>query len=397
MSQPEAATTENAARPRLLYLVSEDWYFLSHRLPMARAARAAGYEVHVATRVVDGGAAIAAEGFALHPLTWKRGSTNPFDFMSAVAEVRRVYRALKPDLVHQVAFWPSIVGSLAATGLGITRLSALAGMGFAFTSHAPKARVVRGVLRPFFRHLLSGPRAAVLVQNPDDYAEMISLGIARERAFVIPGSGVDTDVMRALPEPPLPVTMAYVGRLLDDKGLRSLFTAHALLASRGETVRLLIAGETDPANPASIPQSEIDTWRKQPLVEVLGHVPDIATVWAKAHIAVLPSRREGLPKSLLEAAACGRPIVATDVQGCREIARHGLNGLLVPVDDPPALAEAISRLAQDADLRRKFGTAGRTLVEREFSSARIGTEIVKLYRAMLSSGGMQQALHNSKP
>jgi glycosyltransferase involved in cell wall biosynthesis len=351
--------------------------------------------VHVATRVVNGGAAIAAEGFVLHPLAWRRGSTNLFDFMSAVAEVRRVYRALKPDLVHQVAFWPSVVGSLAAAGLGITRLSALAGMGFAFTSNAPKARIVRGLLRPFFRHLLGGPHGAVLVQNPDDYAEMISFGMARERVFVIPGSGVDTDMLRALPEPPPPIAIGYVGRLLDDKGLRSLVAAHALLAARGETIRLLIAGETDPANPASIPQSEIETWRKEPTIEVLGHVPDIASVWAKAHIAVLPSRREGLPKSLLEAAACGRPIVATDVQGCREIARHGLNALLVPVDDPPALAEAISRLAQDADLRRKFGTAGRTLVEREFSGARIGAEIVNLYRAMLSSDDAPQPARNT--
>ncbi len=371
--------------PRLLYLVSEDWYFLSHRLPMARAARDAGYEVHVATRVVDGGAAIKAEGFALHPLKWRRGSTNPIDFINAIVEVRRTYRAIKPDLVHQVAFWPSIVGSLAASGLGVRRVSALAGMGYAFTSNAPKARMVRMLVRPFLRHLLSGPRAAVLVQNPDDLAGMTALGIPRERIFVIAGSGVDTDRLRPLPEPSEPITMAYVGRLLDDKGLRALIAAHAILASRGENIRLLIAGETDPANPASIPPSEIDAWRKQPSVELLGHVPDIETVWAKAHIAVLPSRREGLPKSLLEAAAFGRPLVATDVPGCREIARPGINALLVPVDDAQALADAVQRLARDPALRAKYGAAGRTLVETEFSSARVGAETVKLYRDMLSS------------
>ena len=334
-----------AAAPRLLYLVSEDWYFLSHRLPMARAARAAGYDVHVATRVVSGGAAITAEGFTLHPLNWRRGSTNPIDIVKAVAEVRRTFRSVAPDLVHQVAFWPSIVGSLAASGLAVTRLSALAGMGFAFTSNAPKARMVRLLLRPFLRHLLSGPRAAVLVQNPDDYQAMTALGIAPKRIALIPGSGVDTDRLRVLPEPGGPITMAYVGRLLDDKGLRALVAANALLASRGENVRLLIAGEPDPANPASIPAAEIETWRKQPSIELLGHVADIGTVWANAHIAVLPSRREGLPKSLLEAAAFGRPIVATNVTGCREIAREGVNALLVPVDDAPALADAVQRLA----------------------------------------------------
>jgi glycosyltransferase involved in cell wall biosynthesis len=371
--------------PRLLYLVSEDWYFLSHRLPMARAARAAGFDVHVATRVAKGGAAITAEGFTLHPLDWRRGSTNPIDFVKAVAQVRRAYRKVAPDLVHQVAFWPSVVGALAASGLALPRLSALAGMGFAFTSNAPKARMVRLLLRPFLRHLLSGPRAAVLVQNPDDYQAMAALGIAPERIALIPGSGVDTERLRALPEPAGPIAMAYVGRLLDDKGLRALVAAHALLTSRGEYVRLLIAGDNDPANPASIPASEIESWRGQPSIDVLGHVADIGIVWAKAHIAVLPSRREGLPLSLLEAAACGRPIVATDVPGCREIARAGLNALLVPVDDARALADAVQRLANDPALRAKFAAAGRMLVEREFSSARIGSEIVKLYRAMLKA------------
>jgi len=389
--KPTAAAMTQASKtataPRLLYLVSEDWYFLSHRLPMARAARAAGFDVHVATRVAEGGAAIEAEGFTLHPLNWRRGSTNPLDFAKAVAEVRRAYRSVAPDLVHQVAFWPSVVGALAASGLALPRLSALAGMGFAFTSNAPKARLLRLLLRPFLRHLLSGPRAGVLVQNPDDYQAMTALGIAPERIALIPGSGVDAERLRALPEPAGPITMAYVGRLLDDKGLRALVAAHALLTSHGENVRLLIAGETDPANPASIPPSEIEAWRRQPSLELLGHVPDIASVWAKAHIAVLPSRREGLPLSLLEAAACGRAIVATDVPGCREIARAGVNALLVPVDDAPALADAVQRLAQDAALRAKFAAAGRALVEREFAGSRVGGEAVKLYRAMLSSRG----------
>jgi glycosyltransferase involved in cell wall biosynthesis len=384
MSPPERSKSETPPRPRLLYLVSEDWYFLSHRLPMARAARAAGYEVHVATRVVDGGSAITAEGFALHPLHWRRGSTNPIDFVKAIAEVRRVYRALAPDLVHQVAFWPSIVGSLAATRLATRRVSALAGLGFAFTSDTLKARVVRALLRPFLRPLLSGDRAAVLVQNPDDFAAMTALGIPRAQIFVIPGSGVDIEQLRVLPEPTGPITMAYVGRLLDDKGLRTLVAAQALLAARGDNIRLLIAGDADPANPASIPPTEIDAWRTRPMVEVLGHVPDIATIWANAHIAVLPSRREGLPKSLLEAAAYGRPIVATDVPGCREIARAGVNALLVPVDDAQALAAAVQQLAHNADLRAQFAVAGRALVEREFASTRVGPETVKLYRAMLS-------------
>ncbi len=369
--------------PCLLYLASEDWYFLSHRLPMARAARDAGYEVHVATRVVDGGEAITSEGFVLHSLNWRRGSTNPFAFIRAVAEVRSLYRKLKPALVHQVALWPSIVGSVAGLGLRIQRLSAIAGLGFAFTSNTIQARFVRTILRPLLRHLLGGPHSTVLVQNPDDYAAMTAIGIDRSQLFIIPGSGVDIERLPPLQEPAGPITAAYVGRLLVDKGLRSLIAAQAQLTTRGQPVRLLIAGEPDPANPASIPQQELADWRKQAGVVLLGHVPDISTIWAQVHIAVLPSRREGLPKSLLEAAACGRPIVATDVPGNREIARRGVNALVVPVDDAEALADAIAELADNAELRARFGTSGRELVEREFSSARIGAEIVALYRKLL--------------
>jgi glycosyltransferase involved in cell wall biosynthesis len=371
--------------PRLLYLVTEDWYFLSHRLPMARAARAAGYEVHVAARVANGAAAIAAEGFTLHPLRWRRGSLDPFHFLSLARDIRRLYRQVAPALGHHVAFAPSIIGSVAALGLPVQRLNAMAGLGFVFTSRTPKAVAVRILIRWLMRWLMNRPRASVLVQNPDDRTALLSLGVRRDKIALIAGSGVDTGRLRPLPEPPPPVTVGYVGRLLADKGLRTLVKAQALLAQRGEPVRLLIAGEADPANPASIPPQEIDGWRRQPGIALLGHTA-VAEVWDKAHIAVLPSRREGLPLSLLEAAACGRPLVATDVPGCREVARDGVNALLVPPDDPEALADAIARLAHDGNLRARFGAAGRALVEDEFSSERIGREIVALYDHLLNRG-----------
>lgn len=381
------------ARPVLLYLVTEDWYFLSHRLPMAREAQRAGYEVHVVTHVNKGAAAIEAEGFRLHAVRWRRGSINPFAFLSNTYAVRKIYRQIDPDLVHHVALQPTIVGSLAAAGLRCVRLNALAGLGFAFTSDTPKARLVRPVLRALLRHVLSHPRAAVLVQNPDDRAAVQSLGIAPQHIFLIPGSGVETDTLMPLPEPAGPVTVAFVGRLLDDKGLRTLVEAHAILRRRGELLRLLIAGDPDPANPVSIPPAEIAEWGRRPGIELLGHVSDIRAVWSRAHIAVLPSRREGLPKSLLEAAACGRPIVATDVPGCREIARQDINALLVPPDDAPALADAMARLASDAKLRARYGAAGRTLVEAHYSAARIGVEIVALYDRLLARTARLAAAH----
>ena len=369
--------------PRLLYLVTEDWYFVSHRLPMARAARDAGFEVHVAARVAGHGEAITGEGFTLHPLGWKRGSANPLAFLNSVRMVRALYRALRPDLVHHVALQPSIVGSLAATGLPLAVINAVAGLGFAFTAATPQARAARTVMTAMIRRLFNREAATVLVQNPDDQAALTALGIAPERIVRIPGSGVDVDRLTPLPEPAGPPVAAYVGRLLEDKGLIALMDAHARSAARGQPLRLLLAGDPDPANPASVAPALLAQWRQRPGVEFLGHVPDIRTVWTAAHIAVLPSRREGLPLSLLEAAACGRPLIATDVPGCREVARAGVNALLVPVDNPEALADAMSQLASDPDLRARYSAGSRQLVETEFSSAHIGREIVALYRQLL--------------
>jgi glycosyltransferase involved in cell wall biosynthesis len=368
---------------RLLFLVTEDWYFVSHRLPMARAAREAGFEVHVATRADRHGPAIEAEGFHLHPLNWRRGSANPLGFLVAIHHIRSLYRRLTPSLVHHVAMQPSIMGSLAALGLPMQTLNAVAGLGFAFTSDTVKARLVGTALKVLIRGLFNRPNSTVLVQNPDDRAAVAALGIAADKIVLIPGSGVDVDHLTPLPEPEGPATAAFVGRFLQDKGLRPLLEACSILAARGRPIRLLLAGEPDPANPASIPQTTIEAWKRQPGVTVLGYVADIRTVWSAAHIAVLPSRREGLPKSLLEAAACGRPLVATDVPGCREIAREGVNAILVPPDDAPALADAIDRLASDPELRRRYGAASRWLVEAEYSDSRVGRDIVALYRSLL--------------
>jgi glycosyltransferase involved in cell wall biosynthesis len=352
---------------------------------MALAAQRAGYEVHVATHVESDGPAIESYGFKLHPLNWRRGSTNPLAVLAIIREVRNLYRQLSPDLVHHVALEPAIIGSLASVGLNMVRLNALAGLGFVFTSRTFQARSAAAVIRTLVRNLMNRPRHAVLVQNDDDRTVMERLGVRKNQIFLIPGSGVDTETLIPLPEPPEPITMAFVGRLLDDKGIRTLVSAHEILARRGQLLRLLIAGEADPANPVSIVPEEIVAWARRPGIEILGHVDDIREIWRRAHIAVLPSRREGLPKSLLEAAACGRPMVAADVPGCREIARQGDNALLVPVDDPQTLADALGRLAQDADLRKRFGAAGRHLVEVEFSAARIGQETVALYGRLLGT------------
>ncbi|HUH84182.1 MAG TPA: glycosyltransferase family 4 protein [Stellaceae bacterium] len=375
-----------SAPPKLLYLVTEDWYFWSHRLPMARAAQRAGFDVAVATRVAEHGERIRAEGFALHPLRWRRGSIGPWATLAAIAEIAQLYRRERPDLVHHVALKPAVLGSLAALWAGVPAvINAVTGVGFVASSPSLRARLLRRPVTALLTRLIERPNAHVIVQNEDDRRLLLALNPrAAPRIAVIRGSGIDTKRFQPTPEPPAPPVVAgFAGRLLADKGLATLIEAQQRLQRRGLDLRLRIAGTPDPENPSSIDEATLARWRMLPGITWLGQVGDIRSLWQEAHVAVLPSRREGLPKSLLEAAAMARPIVATDVPGCREIARADRNALLVPPDDPDALAQALERM-MDADLRRRFGAASRALVESDLAEDAVGAATVALYRRVLA-------------
>ena len=380
----------SAPAPRLLYVVTEDWAFLSHRLPMARAARDGGFEVHVATRVTDGAAAIQAERFILHPIPFVRGSLSPLAIFSTIAALRRVHRDTKPALTYHVALQACVLGMIATLGRPVACVNAFIGLGYTFTSNARKARAVRKLIGVLLRFLVNRKNCVALVQNGEDMAALMSLGFPNGRIALIAGSGVDVNRFAPLPEPTGPPTFGFVGRLLADKGVRTLIAAHRLLRAHVPNARLLIAGTPDPANPASISEGEVENWNKQPGVACLGHVGDIAGFWAKAHVAVLPSHREGLPMSLMEAAACGRAMIASDVPGCREIVIHERTGLLFPVDDVPALADVMVRIAGDRQLRAHYAIAARELVVEKFAADIIGRQIVQLYRSLLETGGITQ-------
>ena len=365
--------------PRLLFLVTDDRYFISHRLPMARAAKAAGYEVHVATHISRFEDAINAEGFVLHELSWEKAGQTPFTLARDVLIIRRLYRSVRPDIINHVALKPVILGMLAAVGLGMAKVNIITGLGSGFIGRDWKGRILKSVLVAALRMLLNSKRTVSVVQNSDDRETLISIGINPETVNLILGSGIDIDNTKPLAEPSGPITVGITSRMLDDKGIRPLVTAQSKLQARGLDIRLLLAGEPDPTNRSTLSEAEMKSFAAMPGIEWLGHIDNVKTVWERAHIAALPSRREGLPKSLLEAAAFGRPIIATNVPGCREVARHGENALLVPVDDAAALAHAIETLANDRELRARFGANGRRAVENCFSSAAIGSQIVEIY------------------
>jgi glycosyltransferase involved in cell wall biosynthesis len=290
----------------------------------------------------------------------------------------RLYRRERPDIVHHVAMKPVLYGSFAAR-LACTPhvVNAFAGMGWLFTSGAGLAQWLKPAVRLALR--LAVRAGIILVQNPDDARLVSRLGVPESRIRRIAGSGVDLERFRPTPEPDSPPIVLFAARLLWDKGAGEFVAAACLLRERGARARFLLAGEPDPLNPASIPEKQVTAWVEEGAVERLGWVADMPALLSACHVVCLPSYREGLPKSLIEAAAAGRPIVTTDVPGCRDVVRDGDNGLLVPPNDAPALARAIDRLICDGDLRRRMGARGRVRAEREFGLDRIIQQTLSLY------------------
>ena len=373
--------------PKLLFLVAEDFGFLSHRLPMAEAARAAGFDVGVVCRVnrPETRAAIEAHGFRVHDIQWQRRSINPFAALAEILAIKKIYAHERPDIVHHVALKPIIWGSLAARLAGVRRIvNAPVGLGYIFTSADMMARALRIIIAPLLSIVMRRKNTRVIIQNSDDWHGLARAGMIRhDRSVLIRGSGVEMEKYAVLPEPDGPITVGIAARMLHDKGIMPLVAAQQQLQRAGMNIRLLLAGTPDPENRATLSPDEMQKLSHLPGVVLLGHVDDIRTLWAQCHIAALPSRREGLPKALLEAAAAGRPMIATDVPGCREICHDGDNGFLVPMDDADALADAIKKLASNENLRKKFGARGREMVENDLSAAAVGAKLLGLYQQIL--------------
>jgi glycosyltransferase involved in cell wall biosynthesis len=375
--------------PKLLYVVTEDWYFYSHRLPMARAAQRAGYDVGVITNIDKHAAAIQDAGIKTIPLQMERRSLNPFKALRHIKRLKQIYREERPDLVHHIAMKPVLFGAIAAMLTGVPRvINAFAGLGYVFTADDTRARVLRFILLALFRPLLKRPGSILLLQNADDRALLAhhNLTPAGEDTVLIRGSGVDLEAYPEYPlPPPAPETIfVFSGRMIGIKGLQSLHDAFLLLESECPNARLWLCGIPDPANPGSWDDAKMAAWAQRPNVEWHGHCKDMASIWRRAHVGIQASYGgEGIPKSLLEAAACGRALIATDVPGCREVVIDNDNGYLVPARDARALADAIKKLAGDAALCARMGKRSRELVARDLSADSVSAQAEILYRRCL--------------
>ncbi len=372
---------------KLLYLVTEDWYFYSHRFELAKAAINAGYEVYLVTQVSNFSEIITAEGIKLIPIVFPRSFRRPWQDVKTLIKIFKIYRTVKPDMVHHVALKPVLFGSLVCMIIQKNSpravVNAMTGLGSLFLSKKFLISVLRRIFKRVLMLLLQRNNSYLIVQNHDD-AELFSktYEIDDDHISLIRGSGVDVRSFKPKYGRSKIVSVVLVGRMLKDKGVGEFINAVSILKKEGVTARFVLVGDSDPENPSAIPTHELQNWHDQGLVEWWGRRDDMVDVYRQADIVVLPSYREGLPKVLLEAAASGLPIVTTEVPGCKEVVKHGVNGLLVPVEESTQLAEAILTLINNPEMCQEMGIKGRELVERELSSDRVINDTLNLYRSL---------------
>jgi glycosyltransferase involved in cell wall biosynthesis len=363
-------------------VVNSDWFFLSHRLPIALAALEAGMRVTIVAPDTGRGADIRAHGLGFEPLALARAGRNPVRELAVARALRRIYRRIQPDVLHHVTPKPLLWGTLAARSLGIRAVAnAVTGLGFVF---AQGTRPLRVVATELYRGALRTPGSLTIFQNPDDMDLFVHLGLVRrESSVLIRGSGVDVD--RFLPpdtDPDPPVAM-FASRLLRDKGVERFVAAARAVRARGVPARWVLVGSPDPENPGSVDEATVRSWVAEGVVEWWGHRTDMPRALAEASVVVLPTEyREGLPKVLAEAASCSRPIVTTATPGCREVVLHERTGLLVRPGDAAGLATACATLLADPQLRRQYGAAGREWATRCLSLAQVVAEHLEVYAAL---------------
>lgn len=375
--------THDSRESRLLFVVNDAAFFLSHRLPIAIAAQRAGYRVSVATANGPAVTRIEAAGIEHHILPLSRSSRNPFKDLVLFAALLHLFRRARPDIVHLVTIKPVLYGSLVARIARVPSVvAAVPGLGFVFIGRGWRSQLLRTIVGTMYAAAFRHPRLHVVFQNQEDLEMMTKLArLGPGKTTLVPGSGVDLDAYDARPrgEQHIPIVL-MAARLLRDKGVNEFVAAARLLRTRGVVARFQLAGDPDPGNPSSIDAGQLAEWRAEGTVELLGFRADMSQLMAESDIVVLPSYREGMPKVLLEAAAGGRPVVTTDVPGCRDAIESGISGLLVPARDTEALAGAIARLIADTALRARMGRAGRELAERRFSIESVVKTHLSIYR-----------------
>ncbi|WP_445427646.1 glycosyltransferase family 4 protein [Alishewanella sp. HL-SH05] len=373
---------------KIIFLVNVDWFFISHRLPIAIAAKNSGYDVHIACNFTEHYVLLESYGFTLHHIPFDRSGGGIRHELNTLFRIRQVFKDVKPELVHAVTIKPVLYGGLVGRVLGIKNMVyAVSGLGLVFVAEGFAARVRRFLVTALYKFSLGVKNFRVIFQNPVDKSILKkAVGLNEKRCVMIKGSGADLTTYNVADEPDGTPVVVMAARLLREKGVYQFVEAARLLKEKGVLARFHLVGEPDPGNPNTVKLDELDKWRHQGIVEILGFRSDIPEVFASSHIVVLPSfYGEGLPKVLIEAAACGRAIVTTNNPGCAEAVIDGESGIIVPAKDSQALADAIEKLVTDKTLRLKMGKSGRALAEREFDVQSVVAKHLDIYQLLLQS------------
>ncbi len=380
---------------KVLLVANTDWYLYNFRLALARFLRARGFDVVMVSPSGNFVPEIEQAGFRW--VEWKVGRRTllPSGEIIAIQKLEKIYRSEKPDLVHHFTIKPVLYGSLAARRTHIPAVvNSVTGLGYIFLTENWKGKILRTITLPMYRLAFSQPNLHVIFENGNDQAIFIKNRLVKAKgSCIISGVGVDTDWFQPAPEPESQVPLiVFPARMLLDKGLGTLVEASRILKQKVQA-RIALVGDPDPGNPATVNEADLRNWEKEGLVEWWGFQKNMRDVYQKSHIVTLPSFGEGLPTVLIEAAACARPIVTTDVSGCREVVANDINGILVPPSNPQALADALETLIRDADLRTRMGTAGRKIVLDRFTNERVNQETFSVYVKLFSRGGVKSEIH----
>jgi glycosyltransferase involved in cell wall biosynthesis len=372
---------------RLLFVLNDAAFFLSHRLPVALAAQAAGFEVHVATPETAETASVRAQGLVYHPVPLTRNGTIFFAEITGFFALLRLFRQVKPDVLHLVTIKPMLYGGIAARLASVPAVvAAISGLGFVFSNKGFKAGLLRSLVRWLYRTALAHPKLRVIFQNRDNAESISRLGALKpEQVCLIHGAGVNLSEYALTPLPPEKETPLVIlpARLLISKGVPMFVEAARQLLARGVKARFALVGAPDPGNPESVTEKALADWVDERIVECWGHRDDMSAVLAQSSLVVLPSYAEGLPKALIEAQACGRAVVTTDAPGCRDAIIPNVTGLLVPVRDAAALADAMAQLLNDRERLQAMGKAGRAWAEKRFDVRHVVARHLQIYQSLM--------------
>jgi len=364
---------------KILFVVNVDWFFISHRLPIAIEALKKGYEVHLACGITDKKEYFQSLGIIVHPLKLSRSGTSILSEISIFIKIYKLLKDVSPDITHFVTIKPVLYGGIASRFLNLNKkVFSISGLGFIFINQGLKASLVRSVVKLMYKVALKGKNSHVIVQNPDD--KKIVNSLVKQPISLIRGSGVDLNKYKYKEEndtEDIKISMAC--RLLKDKGVFEYIEAAKIIKQKLLNVNFELFGDIDIHNPASLTEDDIEEIKKEGFIKVHGFSTNIVKVFSDTNIVVLPSYREGLPKVLIEAAACGRAVVTTDVPGCRDAIEPNVTGILCEVKDSKSLASMIEKLILDKDLRNSMGKEGRKLAEQEFDINKVVEKHFDIY------------------